>query len=65
MLIDTHAHIYMLENPEMAMMEARDNGIDEIIIPSASEDDFEAVCSREETIDSKSLVCFGDKIRSG
>ena len=43
MLIDTHAHIYMLENPEMAMMEARDNGIDEIIIPSASENDFEAV----------------------
>ena len=43
MLIDTHAHIYMLENPEMGIMEARKAGIDEIIIPSASEDDFEKV----------------------
>ena len=32
MLIDTHAHIYMLENPEMGIMEARKAGIDEIII---------------------------------
>ena len=43
MLIDTHAHIYMLENPEMAIIEARNSGIDEIIIPTASEDDFESV----------------------
>lgn len=43
MLIDTHAHIYMLENPEMGIIEARDSGVDEIIIPSASEDDFEKV----------------------
>ena len=43
MLIDTHAHIYMLENPEMGMIEARDSGVDEIIIPSACEDDFERV----------------------
>ena len=41
MLIDTHAHIYMLENPEMSIIEARDNGVKEIIIPTASEDDFE------------------------
>ena len=43
MLIDTHAHIYMLENPEMSIIEARDNGVKEIIIPTASEDDFETV----------------------
>lgn len=43
MLIDTHAHIYMLENPEMGIMEARDSGVDEIIIPTASENDFESV----------------------
>ena len=43
MLIDTHAHIYMLENPEMGIIEARDNDVDEIIIPTASEDDFEKV----------------------
>lgn len=43
MLIDTHAHIYMLENPEMGIMEARDAGVDEIIIPSASEEDFDSV----------------------
>ena len=43
MLIDTHAHIYMLENPEMGIIEARDNGIDEIIVPTASEEDFEKV----------------------
>ena len=43
MLIDTHAHIYMLEKPEMAIMEARDSGVDEIIIPCACEDDFDKV----------------------
>lgn len=43
MLIDTHAHICMLENPEMGIIEARDNDVDEIIIPTASEDDFEKV----------------------
>lgn len=40
MLIDTHAHIYMLENPEMGIIEARDNEVQEIIIPCAAEDDF-------------------------
>ena len=43
MLIDTHAHIYMLENPEMGIIEARNSGVDEIIIPSASEADFEPI----------------------
>lgn len=42
-LIDTHAHIYMLENPEMGIIEAHDAGVKEIIIPSAAEDDFEKV----------------------
>jgi len=43
MLIDTHAHIYMLNNPEMGIIEARDSGVDEIIIPSAAESEFESV----------------------
>ena len=41
MFIDTHAHIIMLENPEMGIIEARDAGVDEIILPCASEEDFE------------------------
>ena len=43
MLIDTHAHINMLENPELGIKEAREAGVKEIIIPSASEDDFERI----------------------
>ena len=40
MLIDTHAHINMLKNPDEGIIEARKAGVGEIIIPSASEDDF-------------------------
>lgn len=43
MLIDTHAHINMLEEPEKGIIEARDAGVEEIIIPGASEDDFEKI----------------------
>lgn len=43
MLTDTHAHINMLENPEKGIIEARQAGVEEIIIPSASEDDFEKI----------------------
>lgn len=43
MLTDTHAHINMLENPEAGIIEAREAGVGDIIIPSASEDDFEAI----------------------
>lgn len=43
MLIDTHAHINMLEKPEIGIIEAHDNGVEEIIIPAASEDDFEKI----------------------
>ena len=43
MLIDTHAHIDMLENPELGIIEAREAGVKEIIIPSASEDSFERI----------------------
>lgn len=43
MLIDTHAHIDMMENPELAIKEAREAGVKEIIIPSASEDSFEKI----------------------
>ena len=43
MLIDTHAHINMLEDTEKGIIEARQAGVEEIIIPSASEDDFEKI----------------------
>ena len=43
MLIDTHAHINMLKDPELGIIEAREAGVKEIIIPSASEDDFENI----------------------
>ena len=43
MLIDTHAHIYMLTNPEEAIKEAFDAGVERIIVPTASEEDFEPV----------------------
>lgn len=43
MLTDTHAHINMLENPEVAIMEARKADVGIIIIPGASSDDFEKI----------------------
>lgn len=43
MLIDTHAHIDMLSNPELGIKEAREAGVKEIIIPSASEESFETI----------------------
>jgi TatD DNase family protein len=43
MLIDTHAHINMLQDPEKGIIEARQAGVEEIIIPSASEEDFEKI----------------------
>ena len=43
MLIDTHAHIDMLENPELGIKEAREAGVKEIIIPSACEESFEGI----------------------
>ncbi len=42
-LTDTHAHINMLSNPEMGIIEARDNNVGNIIIPSAGVEDFEPV----------------------
>lgn len=43
MLIDTHAHIDMLEDPELGIKEAREAGIEEIIIPAADSRDFEKI----------------------
>lgn len=45
MLIDTHAHINMLKNPEMALIEAKDAGVSKIIIPAAESGDFEEIIS--------------------
>lgn len=43
MIIDTHAHINMLKNPDEGMLEARAAGVAEIIIPSACENDFDYI----------------------
>ena len=43
MLIDTHAHIYMLENPSEAVEEAFRAGVGRIIVPTAAENEFEPV----------------------
>jgi len=43
MLIDTHAHIYMLENPAEAIEEAFVAGVGRMIVPTAAEDEFETV----------------------
>lgn len=43
MLIDTHAHIDMLQDPKKGIQEAREAGVREIIIPSASEESFENI----------------------
>ena len=53
MLIDTHAHINMLKNPDEGILEARKAGVEEIIIPSASEADFEnilEICHKYEKV---------------
>ncbi len=53
MLIDTHAHINMLKNPDEGILEARRAGVEEIIIPSASEADFEnilEICHKYEKV---------------
>ena len=43
MLIDTHAHLDMLDDVDTAIKEARTAGVKKIIIPSASEDSFERI----------------------
>ena len=42
-LTDTHAHINMLSNPELGIIEAKDAGVETIIIPTAYEGDFKPV----------------------
>ncbi len=52
-LTDTHAHINMLSNPELGIIEAKDAGVETIIIPTAYEGDFEPVlnlCERFENV---------------
>lgn len=53
MLIDTHAHINMLPNPTLAIKEAKEAGVDTIIIPAAGEEDFEPIlelCHKNENV---------------
>ena len=53
MLIDTHAHIDMLSDPEKGIIEAREAGVKEIIIPSASEESFDGIlelCDKFENV---------------
>ncbi len=43
MLIDTHAHLNMLENPAFEIAEARLSDVKEIIVPTAGIEDIDAV----------------------
>ncbi len=43
MIIDTHAHIDMLEDPELSLKEAQEAGVEEIIIPGADSRDFDKI----------------------
>lgn len=43
MLIDTHAHLDMLSDVDSAIIEAREAGVGEIILPSASQESFENI----------------------
>ena len=72
-ITDTHAHINMLKNPEMGIIEARDAGVGNIIIPTAGIEDFEPVldlCHRFENtyallgIHPEYADNFNDKIAS-
>ncbi|MCD8025278.1 MAG: TatD family hydrolase [Candidatus Gastranaerophilales bacterium] len=42
-MIDTHSHIDMLKNPPLAIKESKEAGVDVIIVPSSSPDNFGAV----------------------
>lgn len=42
-MIDTHSHIDMLENPDVSIMDSIENGVEYIIVPSASSDNFQDV----------------------
>lgn len=44
-MIDTHSHIDMLENPERTIENSINAGVEYIIVPAASPDNFEAVIS--------------------
>lgn len=48
MLIDTHAHINYLSNPDDAVWEAYYAEVEKIIVPSAAEADFDAVIALAE-----------------
>lgn len=43
MIIDTHAHLDMLDNPKLAIEEALNLGVEKIIIPGVEPDTFEKV----------------------
>ena len=44
-MIDTHSHIDMLNNPDESIKDSFDSGVEYIIVPSASNENFEAVIS--------------------
>lgn len=53
MLIDTHAHINMLSDIDTSIKEAMENNVKKIIVPTASEDDFDDVinlCEKYENL---------------
>ncbi len=42
-MIDTHSHIDMLQNPDKSILESLENGVEYIIVPSSSPDNFASV----------------------
>ena len=51
MLIDTHAHINYLKDPDDAVWEAYYGGVEKIVVPSANEADFEPIMNLVEKYD--------------
>ena len=52
-MIDTHSHINMLKNPDLSIQESIENGVSHIVVPAASEDNFDDVinlCNSYEAI---------------
>ena len=51
-LIDTHSHIDMIEtDPELIIKEAREYGVEKIVVPSADRTSFEKVIELSERFD--------------
>ena len=50
-MIDTHSHIDMLENPDKSIKESIEAGVEHIILPSSSPDNFQNVIELSRSYD--------------